>query len=179
MAEPTEAKPRESNTFDATRLTHQFEQLLSTKRLNHLANRSNSRRSCSKSPAPYSIDDRPRSNLPSYSSLRNLPTVPTPPQDQASIKFRSLLVAHSMAPLQYENPGLLDEALAIIPMANIYNDAEDEHNMLQAQAVSIGSGHRSEWGYQDCVIRALLRYVLLRCVLAARTHNSGGSSDHL
>ncbi|KAI9924657.1 hypothetical protein ASPWEDRAFT_28198 [Aspergillus wentii DTO 134E9] len=167
--------------YDPSGLTNQFEQLMRSKRFNRLQEQSRSRAGTqSPSPAPYmaspSIPPHPsrapppppptgvhhpsqpsQPQFPSQSpSLRNLPIMPSPPQDPASLKFRNLLHVLSVTPTKYENPGLLDEALALIPLDRLYSEAEEESQIIQAQAASVGG--KPEWGYQDCVIRALLRW---------------------
>ena len=180
--EPPSSKPGDFNALD---LTQRFEQLLRTRRLNNLTERSRSR---SNSPSIQSQPSRSHSSRsshhtstqpsdnsaapPSYSSLRNLPKIPSPPQDPASFRFRNRLLTLSVGPTKYENPGLLDDALRAIPLDRIYGEAEDESQLMQAQAASIGENEKPEWGYQDCVIRALLRYVAPYCSDVVRSKKS-------
>ncbi|KAJ5808712.1 Peptidase (PNG1) [Penicillium riverlandense] len=160
-------------TYDASSLTREFEQLMRTKRFNRLHEQARSR---SVTPAPSSPSTPPHpSRAPppppasatgtptrsaqqtaSSPALRGLPIMPSPPQDAASLKFYNLLKGLSVTPTKYENPGLLDEALCLIPLDRLYSEAEEESQILQAQAASVGG--KPEWGYQDCVIRALLSW---------------------
>ncbi|KAF2454284.1 hypothetical protein BDY21DRAFT_108567 [Lineolata rhizophorae] len=141
--------PRPLNSEACKEMADRYRQVLSTKRMSDLS--THSAMSRSSSPAP-----RDPNQLPSYSSIRNIPFVPTPPTDPRSIRFRNLLISLSQMPLKWENPGLLDEALHSVPLPQIYDEAEEEHQVLQAQAESVGK--KPAWGLQDCVVRALLRW---------------------
>ncbi|KAF7715572.1 Peptide N-glycanase [Penicillium ucsense] len=163
--------------YDASSLSQQFEQLMRTKRFNQLHESARSRaRSQSPAPSPSSFSIPPPSRAPppppslgaearpaSQSqpsrpnpALRSLPIMPSPPQDASSMKFFNLLKVLSVTPTKYENPGLLDEALCTLPLDRLYSEAEEESQILNAQAASVGG--KPEWGYQDCVIRALLKW---------------------
>jgi peptide-N4-(N-acetyl-beta-glucosaminyl)asparagine amidase len=143
-------------------MTERFRQVLSTKRMNELTTRSANSRSASPAPRDFGTPQPPsmpqNAPPPSYSSLRNIPLVPQPPQDARSIRFKNMLHSLSSMPVRWENPGLLDEALKFVPLEQIYNEAEEESQILRAEAESLGSGKKAAWGYQDCVIRALLRW---------------------
>ena len=180
------SRPRERTLddefdFNAADLSKQFEQLLRTRRLNELEERARSPRSMSPAsfqrrasgnshtPSPYhhsprttqqasTLSPRPSLNLPpAYSTYRTLPIIPHAPTDAASLKFRNLLLTLSVTPTKYENPGLLDEALTYVPIDRIYAEAEEEHNILKGIAASMGDNVKPEWGYQDCIIKSLLR----------------------
>lgn len=159
--------------FDAADLSKQFENLLRTRRLNeleeqartprgqspHLGPRRTSQASLSPFPTTPNSQTSTRSQQPpGYNVYRNHPIIPSPPQDAASYKFRNLLITVSVTPTKYENPGLLDQALTYVPINDIYQLAEEEHNIMIAMANSIGNGTKPEWGYQDCVIKSLLRW---------------------
>ncbi|KAF2804180.1 uncharacterized protein BDZ99DRAFT_364317, partial [Mytilinidion resinicola] len=152
-------------------LTGKFRSILSIKRMDQLAARgaasrartpptlSASSRSIQSPPSYSSFRNAPSiPPPPSYSSLRNIPLVPQPPQDARSFRFRDLLHSLSNIPLRWEDSVLLDKALEVVPLEHIYDEAEQESQILQMEAESLGPGKRAAWDYQDCVIRALLRW---------------------
>lgn len=143
----------------AADMTEQFRQVLSTKRMNELTSRSSQSRSSSPAPRDFGTPQPPsQSAPPTYASIKNIPLVPEAPQDARSLRFKNMLNSLSAMPVRWENPGLLDEALRVIPLEQIYNEAEEESQILQAEAESLGAGKKAAWGYQDCVVRALLRW---------------------
>lgn len=135
-------------------LTDQFRRLLSTKRMNTLSQRPSPNYEHAQNPAASRSPHSP----PSYSSLRNLPLIPTAPSDRTSLKFRNLLISLSQTPTRWENPGLLDEALRVIPLERIYDAAQEESDLFMAEAASLGPNTKPAWGYQDCVVRALMHW---------------------
>lgn len=100
----------------------------------------------------------PLTSPPAYSSLKNIPTLPEAPTDHQSLRFRSMLLGLSNTPCKWENPGLLDEALGVVPLQRIYDEAQEEADLFVAEAASMGSHMKPAWGYQDCVIRALMKW---------------------
>ncbi|KAI0424664.1 hypothetical protein F5Y09DRAFT_353183 [Xylaria sp. FL1042] len=104
-----------------------------------------------------SANSRPDSygvGLPSYTSLLSQSSLRSAKESK---KFCNLLSSLSRTPLGWENSGLLDEALRRIPLGRIYDDAENEFNTFSAIAMSLDAP-RPDWGYQDCVVRALMRW---------------------
>ena len=153
--------------FNPSDLARRFESLLSARRMTELAERARSRPSTpvmSYSSLPAQTAAGTPLPAPAYSSLRNIPKLATPPQDTSAARFRSLLIAASQTPVNYENPGLLDEALKMLEdcgaLRKLYDDAAEESQILQAQAASISEHEKPLWDEQDCLIRALLRYAL-------------------
>ncbi|RMD43926.1 hypothetical protein DV735_g1221, partial [Chaetothyriales sp. CBS 134920] len=150
--------------FSAADLTSQFEQLLRNNRLNALEEQARSPRTASPRVAPHDAQSTPshtstppaRPQLSRPATYRSHPIIPYPPQDAASYKFRNLLMTLSQYPVKYENPGLLDRALTHVPLSQIYQEAEEEHSLMRALAES--KGEKAKWGYQDCVIKSLLRW---------------------
>lgn len=163
MAGNREMSLDEQFDFNAGDLSKQFEQLLLTRRLNDLEERARGpRQSSTHRPStpqsPFQQPSQTTQNVPpKYNAYRNVPLVPCPPQDADSLRFRNMLLSLSVVPTKWENPGLLDEALTHIPIDRIYANAEEEHNIMKGMAASMGGNKKEEWGYQDCVIRALLR----------------------
>ncbi|KAF2468726.1 uncharacterized protein BDR25DRAFT_264570 [Lindgomyces ingoldianus] len=137
-------------------LTIRFRKILSSKRMDELSASKAHSALTHPGASNSSVDDPPLP--PSYSSLRNVPLIPAPPRDSRSIKFRNMLVTLSSMPTKWENPGLLDEALRSVPLDAIYSQAEEESQLLQAEAESLGPDLKPAWGYQDCVARAMLRW---------------------
>ena len=100
------------------------------------------------------------------------PKFPRPPAEASQWQMQGKMRALSRIPLKYENPAYLDEALSVIPLNDVHREAEEESLLQQAQSLSLGQAERPQLGYQDCVIRALLRYALFylqSCTLGSMT----------
>ena len=62
----------------------------------------------------------------------------------------------SFTPLQYENPRLINKALAKMPLDQLEREAREECQSPQSQASS-SSIDKAGWGYSDCLMRAMLK----------------------
>ncbi|KAH6642296.1 hypothetical protein C7974DRAFT_408862 [Boeremia exigua] len=84
--------------------------------------------------------------------------VPVPPNGMnlASLRFERLLHSLSNTPIRWEDPQLLDEALQHLPLELLYEEAEKEADSFEAVASDLTL--KPCWSYQDCVIRALMRW---------------------
>lgn len=91
-------------------------------------------------------------------AVHNIPITPKPPSDARSLRFRNMIHSFSNLPVKWENNALLDEALQRLPLEDLYQEAEEESQILIVEAQSLGDGKNPAWGYQDCVVRALLRW---------------------
>lgn len=69
-----------------------------------------------------------------------------------------MLHSLSQTPCRWENPGLLDEALSVVPLQQIYDEAQEQADLYDAEAASLGPNVKAAWGYQDCVVIALMRW---------------------
>ncbi|EAQ90239.1 hypothetical protein CHGG_02174 [Chaetomium globosum CBS 148.51] len=71
-------------------------------------------------------------------------------------KARNRFISLSGIPMKWEDPTLLDNALQVVPLDQIYEEADTENLQFLEEAIS--AGQWPEWGYQDCVVRTLLRW---------------------
>ncbi|KAF9632948.1 Transglutaminase-like protein [Lasiodiplodia theobromae] len=90
--------------------------------------------------------------------IHNIPITPQQPQSQKSIRFKDLLWSLSSRPFQWNNPDLLDEALSQLPLEILHRQAEKEFEVVHADAKAHSPARRPILGFEDCVIKALLRW---------------------
>lgn len=153
-------KPPAYSPYDVD-IVEQFRVVLSSRRMYTARKRpkvSSARPASTSATSSPPARDPPAYSVIDPSRVRNIPLIPAPPTEAKSMRFKNMLHTLSQMPIKWENPGLLDEALRVIPLEKIYNEAEEESQILQAEAESLGSGMKAAWGYQDCVIRALMKW---------------------
>ena len=140
--------------LDPQLFTEKFRTLLSTARMTKLARhrRQDLSRPTGSDKPPVYEEPAPRS------VIRNVPVMPQPPSSASSLRFRNMLLSLAKTPLAYENSGLLDEALGVVPLEQIYQEAQEHFDFGVAEAASLGKSVLPTWGYQDCVTQALLKW---------------------
>lgn len=165
LLQHTTEDEKSQNVTTPTGLTVNFRKMLSKKRTNVLRAQALLKRTAPQ-PPPYieSLQD-PSSVQPSTiypkSLLQTLPLVPQAPSDTKSIRSKNVLYTFSTIPLKWEDPVLLDRALQVIPLERLYSEAEEACQVFKAEAESLQSlrsGVKPAWGYQDCVVRAVMNW---------------------
>lgn len=95
---------------------------------------------------------RPRRDIPPDNEPLD---PPEPPRDP---KFHHVLSTFGNAPVRWENTELLNQALKEIDMETIHREADEESERFISLARRRRDETKSEWGYQDCIIRAHSTY---------------------
>lgn len=93
-----------------------------------------------------------------HGCILNIPIQARPPSNAKSRRWNNMLYSLSSMPMKWENAARLNKALQLVPLDQIYGEAEEESQIFLAEAHSLGPGKKPAWGYQDCIIRALLRW---------------------
>ncbi|KAK7993733.1 hypothetical protein PG989_007114 [Apiospora arundinis] len=86
---------------------------------------------------------------------------PLRPDQRRAIRFLYRLISISQCPTSWENARLLYTALQLVPFHRIHHEAEQEAATFWAQARLVSGDSalpKPDWGYQDCLVRALLRW---------------------
>ncbi|OMP88524.1 Protein png1 [Diplodia seriata] len=100
---------------------------------------------------------RSRSTVPQL-HIHNIPVDPQIPLDGRPLRFKKMLRHLSDRPLQWNQPDLLDHALTCVPLETLHREAEKEFQALRMDAATYLPVRPPILGFQDCVIRALLRW---------------------
>jgi len=93
---------------------------------------------------------------PSYHQSSRTKLRAVPPTTSPALAFQNILFTLSDTPVRYENAGLLDEALRAVPVETIFEEADFNHQLMQAEAASLGT--TPEFGVQECMVKALLKW---------------------
>jgi len=108
-------------------------------------------------PTPMELGEPPKYSADDPVTLLKIPRPPAP-IERAAVEFRTFLFRLSRTPMAWENPGLLDEAIKVIPLEKLYSDADEEWQMLSDVDGTHGTRHSSQWSHQDAMVRGLLRW---------------------